>query len=119
VLAALGLHEALEHAGDPLKTVPAFALLGGVAIYLLGHVAVRLRGARTLNRQRLALALILFALIPSALELPALAALGAVTALLCAMIAYETRSYGEGRGRVRREYAAEGATSQTRPGEDT
>ncbi len=115
VLTALGLHETLAHADDPLKTVPAFALLGGVAIYLLGHVAVRLRGAHTLNRQRLALALILFALIPAALELPALATLGAVTALLCAMIAYETRRYGEGRGRVRREYAVEGATSQYSP----
>jgi low temperature requirement protein LtrA len=115
VLAALGLHEALAHADESLKAVPGFALLGGVAIYLLGHVAVRLRGAHTLNRQRLALALILFALIPVALELPALATLGAVTALLCAMIAYETRRYGEGRGRVRHQYAVEGATSQYSP----
>ena len=59
VLAALGLHDVLAHPEDPLKTVPAFALLGGVAIYLLGHVGVRLRGAHTLNRQRLALALVL------------------------------------------------------------
>jgi low temperature requirement protein LtrA len=110
VLAALGLHETLPHAGDPLDAVPAFALLGGVAIYLLGHVAVRLRGAHTLNRQRLGLALVLFALIPAALEVSALATLAAVTALLCAMIAYETRRYGEGRGRVRHEYAVEGAT---------
>jgi low temperature requirement protein LtrA len=115
VLGALGLHEVLEHAGDPLKAVPAFALLGGVATYLLGHVAVRLRGAHTLNRQRLALALVLFALIPAAVEMPALATLGGVTVLLCAMIAYETRLYGEGRGRVRREYAIEGATSQYSP----
>ena len=108
VLAALGLHEALAHPTDPLKTVPAFALLGGVAIYLLGHVAVRLRGAHTLNRQRLALALVLFALIPAAVEVPALATLAAVTALLCAMIAYETRSYGEGRGGVRHRVRGRG-----------
>ena len=112
VLAAVGLHEALAHAEDPLKTVPAFALLGGVAIYLLGHVAVRLRGAHTLNHRRLALALILLALFPAALEVPALATLGIAAAALCAMIAYETRLYGEDRGRVRREYATEGATSR-------
>jgi low temperature requirement protein LtrA len=106
VLGALGLHEALAHPEDPLETVPAFALLGGVAIYLLGHVVVRLRGAHTLNRQRLGLALVLFALIPAAGELSALAILGIVTALLAVMIVYETRIYGEGRTRVRREFDA-------------
>ena len=115
VFAAFALHDTLAHAEDPLKTVPAFALLGGVAIYLLGHVAVRLRSARTLNRQRLALAVLLFALIPVARELPALATLGGVTVLLCAMIAYETRLYGERRGRTRHEYAVEGASSQYSP----
>lgn len=115
MLAAVGLHDVLAHTEDPLQTVPAFALLGGVAIYLLGHVAVRMRGAHTLNRRRLALALILFALIPAALEVPALATLAAVAALLCAMIAYETRTYGEGRGRVRQEYAVEGPTAEYSP----
>jgi low temperature requirement protein LtrA len=116
VLVALGLHEVLAHTHDPLKTVPAFALLGGVATYLLGHVAVRLRGAHSLNRQRLGLALVLFALIPAAVEVPALATLGGITALLCAMIAYETRGYGERRAPFRHEYAVEGATSQSSPG---
>jgi low temperature requirement protein LtrA len=114
-LAALGIHDALEHPDDALKAVAAFALLGGAAIYLLGHVLVRLRGAHTLNRQRLALAIILFALIPAALELPALATLGIAAGLLGVMIAYETRTYGEGRVRVRHEYAADGAAAQYRP----
>lgn len=70
MLAAVGLHEVLAHTEDPLHAVPAFALLGGVAIYLLGHVAVRLRGARTLSRRRLALALILFALSPPSRRSP-------------------------------------------------
>jgi low temperature requirement protein LtrA len=106
VLAAFGLHEALAHAEDPLKDVPAFALLGGVAIYLLGHVLVRWRGVHTINRQRLLLALVLFALIPAATEIAALMMLAIVTALLAAMIVYETRGYGEGRTRVRREFDA-------------
>jgi low temperature requirement protein LtrA len=106
VLAAFGLHEALAHAEDPLKEVPAFGLLGGVAIYLLGHVLVRLRGVHTLNRRRFVLALILLALIPAAMELTVLVTLGIVTALLAVLIALETRSYGEGRTRVRREFDA-------------
>jgi low temperature requirement protein LtrA len=101
ILLALGMKKTLAHVGDPLDTVPAFALLGGVALYLLGHVAFRLRNIRTLNRQRLLSALILFALFPAAVALPALAILGLVAALLCALIVYETISYGEARDRVR------------------
>jgi low temperature requirement protein LtrA len=115
VLAAFGLHEALAHAKDPLKTVPAFALLGGVAIYLLGHVAVRLRGAHTLATRRLALALVLFALIPAATEVAALASLAGVCVLLAALIGYDTRSYGADRSRVRHEFAVEGAVSDSTP----
>ena len=107
VLVALGLKKTLGQVDDPLETVPAFALLGGVAIYLLGHVAFRFRHIHTINKQRLVLALALFALLPAAIELPALAVVGLLTALLCAMIVYETISYGEGRARLRREPAAE------------
>jgi low temperature requirement protein LtrA len=114
ILAAFGLHEALAHAEDPLKDVPAFGLLGGVAIYLLGHVLVRWRGVHTLNRQRLVLALVLFALIPVATEVTVLVTLGLLTAMLAAMIAYETRTYGEGRTRVRREFDT-GADTGTPP----
>ena len=64
VIAAFGLHETLAHVHDPLDDVPAFALVGGVAIYLLGHVALRLRGAHTLNRRRLVLAFVMLALMP-------------------------------------------------------
>jgi low temperature requirement protein LtrA len=106
VLSAFGLHEALTHAEDPLKLVPAFGLVGGVGIYLLGHVLLRWRGVHTLNRQRLLLGLAMFALIPVAMELPAIATLGIVSILLAMMIAYETRSYGEGRTRTRREFDA-------------
>jgi low temperature requirement protein LtrA len=106
VIGAFGLHETLGHVDDPLEVVPAFGLLGGVAIYLLGHVAVRLRGAHTVNRQRLLLALVLFAMLPVAVELASLVILGIVTGLLAAMIVYETLSYGEGRTRVRREFDA-------------
>ncbi|HZA90298.1 MAG TPA: low temperature requirement protein A [Solirubrobacterales bacterium] len=107
VLVAFGLEQTLAHVDDPLQTVPAFALLGGVAIYLLAHVALRLRNARSVNRQRLLLALVLFALLPVAVELTALVTLAGIAVLLWAMIVYETAGYGEGRYRTRHPVAAE------------
>ena len=43
VLVALGMKKTLGDVTDPLKIVPAAALLGGAALYLLAHVAFRLR----------------------------------------------------------------------------
>jgi len=108
VLVALGLKKTIGHFDAHLDTVPAFALLGGLALYLLGHVTFRYRHIHTINRQRLLLALVLLLLVPVATEMPALAALAIANALIWAMIAYETRSYGEGRQQVRRP--------QTEPG---
>jgi low temperature requirement protein LtrA len=101
VLVALGLKTTIGHFGGHLHAVPAFALLGGLAVYLLGHVAFRYRQVRTINRQRLLLAIVLLILVPVATEVPALAALTIANVLLWAMIAYETRGYGEARDRVR------------------
>ena len=101
VLVALGLKKTLLHVNDPLETVPAVALLGGTALYLLGQVAFRFRGVHTINRHRLLLAMLLFALVPLAREVSPLVILGLVDALLCAMIVYETINYGEGRSRLR------------------
>jgi len=39
VLFALGLKTTVDHPGDPLDTVPAVALCGGAALYLVGHIA--------------------------------------------------------------------------------
>jgi low temperature requirement protein LtrA len=103
VLAALGMKKTLGAVTDSLDVVLAFALLGGVAFYLLGLVAFRFRHIHSINRRRLLLGLAMFGLLPAAVELPALATLAIVTALLCAMVAYETVSYGEGRNRVRHD----------------
>jgi low temperature requirement protein LtrA len=101
VLAALGLEETIAHADEPLDAQHAFALLGGVAVYLLAHVALRLRNAHTLNVQRFVLGVALFALIPVATYVPALATLAGVNVLLWAMIAFETARYDERRWRLR------------------
>jgi low temperature requirement protein LtrA len=107
VLVSLGMKKTLAHVEDPLKIVPAFALLGGAAVYLLAHVAFRYRGGRTLSVRRLVLAVVVLALLPAAVHLPALATLGILATLLVCLIAYETRSYGDARDRIRHELARE------------
>jgi low temperature requirement protein LtrA len=106
VLVALGLKKTIGHFDENLDFVLAFALLGGVAIYLLGHVAFRYRHVRTINRRRLGMAIVLLLLVPVATELPALVSLALVTVLIWGLIAYETRGYGESRPRVRRAQTA-------------
>jgi low temperature requirement protein LtrA len=102
ILGAVGTEEVLAHVDEPLDGVHAFALLGGTAIYLLAHVALRLRNAHTLNVERFALALVLFALIAAAMNVDALFTIVAVNVLLWAMIAYETiYVYDERRYRLR------------------
>ncbi len=101
VLTAFGLKETLAGVDEHLRTVPAFALLGGTALYLWGHVAFRLRHVHTVNRQRLILGAALIALLPVATHVAALATVAVVDVALWAMIAYETRLYGDGRYRVR------------------
>jgi low temperature requirement protein LtrA len=105
ILVALGLKKTIGHVDEPLKTVPAFALLGGVGLYLLGHVAFRYRHIQTINRHRLALALVLFAAVPLATEVDSVVAVVAVAAALWAMIAYELHSYGEARRELRAQVA--------------
>ena len=105
MLAAFGLKKTLEHVGDPLHSVPAAALVGGVALYLLGHVAFRWRQVHSLSRQRSLAALATLLLYPVALEVPALLTLGLVLGVLCLLIVYEVTRFAENRARVRQELA--------------
>ena len=91
---ALGLKKTLGEPDDALKIVPDVALLGGVALYLLALVAFRYRHVHSINRRRLTLAIVLVALIPAALELPAMAMLAVIGVLVWTLIVIETRSYG-------------------------
>lgn len=108
VLVAVGLENTLHHVDEPLSTVAAFALLGGVALYLLAHVALRLRNAHSVNWQRLGVAVVLVAAVPAVGEVPSLATLAGVVAVLWIMVAYETSSYGEARAQLR-GHAAQGS----------
>jgi low temperature requirement protein LtrA len=107
VLLALGLKKTLADVGEPLELVPAAAMLGGTAVYLLAHVAVRLRLVHTVNNHRFGCGILLLALLPVAIELPALATLAIIFAALVAVIGYESVRFAGSRERVRRQLAGE------------
>jgi low temperature requirement protein LtrA len=109
ILVALGIKKTIGDVGEPLETVPAAALLGGVALYYAGHIGFRLRNMGTVSSPRLAAAILCLALIPVATEVDALVALAMAAAVAAGVIAYEAIRYAEARARVRRE-SAEAAT---------
>ena len=81
--------------------MPAVALFGGMALYYSGHIAFRLRNIGSLNRQRLAAALLSLALIPLAVEVDALVALAIAAAIAAGLVAYEALRFAEARRRMR------------------
>lgn len=101
ILTALGVKKAIGHVDEPLESVAATALCGGVALYLLGHVAIRWRSIHSINRQRALTAVIALALIPVAIEVDALWALIGIAALMVALIAYEAVGLRERRAELR------------------
>ena len=93
----------LEHTGDPLKDMPAVALCGGIALYLLAHVAFRLRNAGTLSVPRIVAAVACLALIPVATSAAGVTSLALLLAVCVALIAFEAVRYAEARARIRAE----------------
>jgi len=111
VLLALGMKKTLEHPEDSLKAVPAVALVGGVATYLLAIVAFRWRLLHTLGRVRPITAAVLLAVVPIAFAVPAYVTVALVVAVIWALIVYEVVRYADFRETVRHELAREGTGS--------
>jgi low temperature requirement protein LtrA len=107
VLLALGMKKTLGDVDAPLKIVPATAMLGGTAVYLLAHVAFRLRNVHRFSSQRLLCAALLVALLPAAVELPSLVTVGVLAAVLTTLIAYESVRFAELRDRLRHQLSSE------------
>jgi low temperature requirement protein LtrA len=101
VLFALGLKTTVGDVDEPLDTVPAVALCGGAALYLLGHVAFLRRTTGRVFRRRTIGAIVLLALIPFAVVIPALAAVAVVGAVCALVVAYEVLRHREHRVQVR------------------
>jgi low temperature requirement protein LtrA len=101
VLISLGVKKTLGRVHEPLDTIPAVALFGGVALYYAGHLGFRLRNVGTLNRPRLVALIVCLALIPAGTAVDAIVALALATAVTSGVIAYETIRYAEARHRIR------------------
>jgi low temperature requirement protein LtrA len=117
ILLSLGLKKVLGYVGDtehhslsdPLHGLGLYALYGGVVLYLLGHLGFRLRTMRSINRPRLAAALVLVALTPVAYRVPAIAALAMLAAVCVVLITVEVVLYRDARRALREAAFAETA----------
>jgi low temperature requirement protein LtrA len=101
VLFAFAMRSALFHVGSDLNTVRAFGLCCGPALYLSAYVGIRFRVSRTLGRGRLVAAIVCASLLPAAVAIPALAALGLVAAVFVALHTYELIWWREARAQTR------------------
>ncbi len=106
ILVALGLKKTLGHVSVHLDSVPAAALLGGTALYLLAHLAFRWRNVHRFSAQRLIVAIVCVALVPLATRIPALATLAILAAVLIVLIAYERVRFHELRQRLLHQVTA-------------
>jgi low temperature requirement protein LtrA len=111
LLVAFGLKEVLLYVSDsthhsltdPLPSVALAALVGGVIIYLLGHVIFKWLTAHTISVVRLAAAGVLLLAIPLIAPLPALAQLAVVAFLVTCAVVVESVVFAESRRKIRAE----------------
>jgi low temperature requirement protein LtrA len=111
VLVAFGLKEVLlyvsdssEHSlTDPLPGVALAALVGGVVLYLLGHVVFKWLTVHTVSVVRLAGAAALLLSIPLIAGQPALVQLGVVAFLVACAVLVESVLFAESRRKIRAE----------------
>ncbi|TCO35387.1 low temperature requirement protein LtrA [Kribbella steppae] len=109
VLLALGLKKVLEYVGDtehhhlddPLKGVGLFALFGGVAVYLLGHVGFKWRTMHKVGVSRLITAALALIAVPLVAKVPALGQLGVLAALLAGLVAFESVRFAQERDQLK------------------
>ncbi len=101
VLGALGLKSTLARVGEPLRPETAAALVGGAALYLLGHVAFKYRTFAVLTLHRLMAAIALLAFLPFAHRVDALVTVGITATILVAMVVFEVVRHGAVRARAR------------------
>ena len=113
VLVALGLKEVLLYVSDsshheltePLPSVALAALIGGVVVYLLGHVVFKWLTVHSVSAVRLAAAGVLLLAIPVIAGRPALLQLGVVALIVVCAVLIESVIFAESRRRIRAELA--------------
>jgi len=113
VLVAFGLKEVLLYVSDsshhtltePLPRVALAALVGGVVVYLLGHVIFKWLTVHTVSVVRVAAAAVLLLTIPVIAGLPALVQLAVVTFVVTCAVLVESVISAESRRKIRAELA--------------
>ncbi|MDX6667217.1 MAG: hypothetical protein QOK04_597 [Solirubrobacteraceae bacterium] len=90
VIFAVGVKLAIHASDDPLGDAGRLALCGGVALYLVGHAAFRLRMVGALSHEKLVVAGALLGVYALGSDLHAWALAGVVTVLLAVLCARET-----------------------------
>jgi low temperature requirement protein LtrA len=106
---AVGLKKVAEYVADtshhglsdPLPAGAVWPMFGGVAVYLLAHLAFRLRNVGTINVPRAVTAALLLLLPLVAVDLPALGALALLAGVVVGLTVVEAVVYREARDRVR------------------
>jgi low temperature requirement protein LtrA len=113
VLVAFGLKEVLLYVSDsshheltdPLPPVALAALVGGAAIYLLGHVVFKWLTVHAISVVRVAAAAALLVATPVIAGTPALVQLGVVAVLVTCAVVIESVVFAESRRKIRAELA--------------
>jgi low temperature requirement protein LtrA len=101
VLFAFAMKTTLAHVDAELAVIPAVALCGGSALYLLAYVALRWRVSRTLSRGRSVASVGFAALVPVGVVVPALVTIALVAAVWLGLHGYELIWWREERARRR------------------
>ncbi|HUR72901.1 MAG TPA: low temperature requirement protein A [Sporichthya sp.] len=109
VLLALGMKKVLEYVADtehhdlsdPLEGVALAALVLGVVVYLLGQAAYYYRCTATLKVFRVSAAVLLLPLLAAGPQMPAMATLGVLAAVVALMAAWETHVFAADRHELR------------------
>ena len=101
VLMALGLKKVFGDLDSSLKLVISFALFGGVALYLLGHLLFRRRNMGSWNVQRAVALVLLLALVPLGVAVPAWLSLVLLASVLFGLVSYESLHFRDARRSIR------------------
>ena len=96
-----GCKTTLRHVDSALDLVPAAALCGGTALYLLAHVGFLYRSTTASSDAAHQGAIVLLVLIPVATVIPSLAALAVVSGICALVVAYEAIARREFRVQLR------------------
>jgi low temperature requirement protein LtrA len=101
VVFAFGLETALHQLDTPLELVPAVALCAGVVLFLAGQIGFLVLATHRVFRRRSLAAMVLLAVIPLALSVPAFVALAVVSAVTAGVVVYEVVGRRDARNRIR------------------